>query len=325
MKICVIGGANVDISATSAGPFVAGDSNPGTVRIAPGGVGRNIAHNLALLGDEVSLVTVFGDDHLGRLLRESCLAAGLDLSLSQVAAGARNACFVSVNGSDGELLGGVADMAVTGLMTPDWLEERLDRINGADVVVADTNLPADTLALLVGGCLPPLYIDSVSSAKAVRLRAALLSSRLPGAGPVFVKCNRLEAEVLGLRPARTASVPGDGGLAPLSSDVAPEYGADGQEAAPADGFALPASVARVYVSLGSEGLRVVEGGSVESFPALPVTGIVNATGAGDALLAGIVHAGADATAAQAASLGQRCARLAMLSADAVSDAVRTLA
>ena len=104
----------MDIGARAAGLFVAGDSNPGTITVAPGGVGRNIAHNLALLGDTVRLVTVFGDDGFGRMLRESCAATGMDLSLSQTVSGARNACFVSVNGSDGELFGGVSDMAITG-------------------------------------------------------------------------------------------------------------------------------------------------------------------------------------------------------------------
>ena len=50
MRICVIGGANADIIATSFGVFVPNDSNPGSVRLTAGGVGRNIAHNLALLG-----------------------------------------------------------------------------------------------------------------------------------------------------------------------------------------------------------------------------------------------------------------------------------
>ena len=278
----------MDICATSAGPFVAGDSNPGTVRMAPGGVGRNIAHNLALLGDQVRLVTIFGADGFGRMLKDSCKAAGLDLSLSQIVPGARNACFVSLNGCDGELLGGVADMAVTGLMTPDWLESRLGRINDSDVVVADTNLRADTLELLVACCLPPLYIDAVSSAKALRLREALSAPRLPGAGAINVKCNRLEAEVLGVKPHIT------------------------------EGVSVPSAISRLYVSLGSEGLQIVEDGTVTSFPALPVTGIVSATGAGDALFAGIIHAGPEASAQEALQLGLRCAKYAIECKDAVN-------
>ena len=46
MKVCVIGGANVDITATA-----------GTIRVSWGGVGRNIAHNLALLGESADAVS----------------------------------------------------------------------------------------------------------------------------------------------------------------------------------------------------------------------------------------------------------------------------
>ena len=42
MRICVIGGANVDITATSGRAFQFGDSNPGSVQVSWGGVGRNI-------------------------------------------------------------------------------------------------------------------------------------------------------------------------------------------------------------------------------------------------------------------------------------------
>ena len=290
MKIIVIGGANVDISATTAGPFVARDSNPGTVRTAPGGVGRNIAHNLTLLGNEVRLVTAFGDDSFGRYLKDSCKSLGIDVSLSKTVRGARNACFVSINGSDGEMLGGVADMAVTGRMTPEWLEARLPEINSADVVVADTNIPAATLALLVGSCLPPLFIDAVSSAKVVRLKEALATTRLHPDKVFALKCNRIEAEALGLLK----------------------------------GGRYDNKIGRIYVSMGSEGVIIRENGEQMQIPALPVTGIVNATGAGDALFAGIVHAGTGATAEQAARFGQECARCALLSPDAVSDNIRTL-
>ena len=40
----VVGGVNVDIGGRSFAPLVAQDSNPGTVRLSLGGVGRNIAH-----------------------------------------------------------------------------------------------------------------------------------------------------------------------------------------------------------------------------------------------------------------------------------------
>jgi len=49
----VVGGVNVDIGGCSFAPLVDADSNPGKVSISLGGVGRNIAHNMSLMGLEV--------------------------------------------------------------------------------------------------------------------------------------------------------------------------------------------------------------------------------------------------------------------------------
>ena len=48
--VVVVGGANVDVKARSTAALVARTSNPGTVVRTPGGVGRNVAENLARLG-----------------------------------------------------------------------------------------------------------------------------------------------------------------------------------------------------------------------------------------------------------------------------------
>ena len=60
--ISIIGGANVDLSATLHDTFIAADSNPGHIEVGYGGVARNIAHNLSLLGTRVQLLTIFGGD-----------------------------------------------------------------------------------------------------------------------------------------------------------------------------------------------------------------------------------------------------------------------
>ena len=81
-SITVIGGVNVDISATLIAPFVQHDSIPGQVAMDCGGVARNIAHNLCLLGHSVSFVTIFGGDVFGDICREKCEDIGLDISQS---------------------------------------------------------------------------------------------------------------------------------------------------------------------------------------------------------------------------------------------------
>ena len=60
--ISIIGGANVDLIATLNDAFIAADSNPGHIDAGYGGVARNIAHNLSLLGARTQLLTIFGGD-----------------------------------------------------------------------------------------------------------------------------------------------------------------------------------------------------------------------------------------------------------------------
>ena len=76
-------------------------------------------------------------------------------------------------------------------------------------------------------------------------------------------------------------------------------------------------VDRRFVSLGADGLEVVEGDTKHHFPALPCH-VVNATGAGDALMAGIIHAGPEATIAEAAHIGLLCAKHNIESPDTVN-------
>ena len=49
-SVVVVGGANMDIKAHSARAGGAADLNPGAAVTTPGGVGRNIAENLARMG-----------------------------------------------------------------------------------------------------------------------------------------------------------------------------------------------------------------------------------------------------------------------------------
>ena len=56
--VVVVGGVNMDIGGWPSEVPVDRDSNPGAVRMSLGGVGRNIAHNLCLLGQRTTMVTV---------------------------------------------------------------------------------------------------------------------------------------------------------------------------------------------------------------------------------------------------------------------------
>jgi len=184
----VVGGANVDVKARTTAPLVAATSNPGTVVRTPGGVGRNVAENLARLGSRVALVSTIGSDPDGDWLVEQTAAAGVDMS--PVLRGGQTGRYVAVLDAGGDLSVGVSDMAATDALGPDVLDH--DLIRSAALVVVDGNLPATTIdAVLALGVR--VVVDPVSVAKAERIAPLLRADR-----PVFaITPNEAELVALG--------------------------------------------------------------------------------------------------------------------------------
>ena len=257
--VIVIGAVNMDLSGTPAAALRDGDSNPGRVTMTPGGVARNIAENLARLGRKVSLITAMGDDLYAAFIRERSLNSGIDLSLSLTFPYARTSTYLCVNESNGDLHTAVSDMAICDLITPEKLSPLLGQINKASLVLADANLPEETLLFLAEKTEVSLAADPVSAAKAARLKGIL--PRL-----VLMKPNVAEAEILTGMQVRQ-----DGDLRRLSD-------------------ALHAmGVERVYISLGERGVWADDGRESELISCFPGT-VRNTTGCGDAFVAAAADA-----------------------------------
>jgi pseudouridine kinase len=195
--VVVVGGANVDVKARTATPLVAATSNPGTVVRTPGGVGRNVAENLARLGSRVALVSVVGSDPDGDWLLDETAAAGVDVSA--VLRGGQTGRYVAVLGADGDLAVGVSDMAATDAVTPEVLDH--DLLRSAALVVVDGNLPVPTIdAVLALGAADGVrvVIDPVSVAKAARISPLLRGDLLSGRRSAFaITPNEDELTALG--------------------------------------------------------------------------------------------------------------------------------
>ena len=258
--VYVIGAVNMDVSGTPSDALRAGDSNPGHITLSPGGVGRNIAENLRLLGRKVSLITIMGQDTYADVIREHCLNAGIDLQYSFTDPLGRTSVYLCVNEQNGDLNVAVSDMSICDVLTPAKLEPLLPVLNHGSMVVADANLPMETLAWIAKNVTVPIAADPVSVSKAPRLLPLL--PRL-----TLLKPNIQEAELLTGMTIRE-----DMNLS-RASDALHRLG-----------------VRRVYLSLGSEGVwvdDVREGGML--IPCAPGN-IVNTTGCGDAFVAAAADA-----------------------------------
>ena len=255
----VVGGVNVDICGKSFAPLVAADSNPGTITVSLGGVGRNIAHNLRLMDVEVKLLSAYGDDMNGQRVEASCSSLGIDLKQALKLPGENTSTYLYMTDPQGEMALAVSDMGICDRITPAYLNTNLSLLRNAQVVAADTNIPGESLEFLVKNCTAPVFIDPVSTTKAEKIRNLLPYIHT-------LKPNKLEAELLSGIPIRQRT------------DV--EAAVD---------VLLAQGVQRVFVSMGADGVYAADGERKLWLPVIPGN-MVNTTGCGDAFTAALIWA-----------------------------------
>lgn len=257
--VVVVGGVNVDIGGRSFAPLVDADSNPGSVSISLGGVGRNIAHNMALMGLDVRMLTALGDDLNGQRVAASCSELGIDMSHALKISGASTSTYLYLTDPDGEMALAVSDMEICKKITPAYLAANLSLLQNAQAVVADTNIPQESLIFLAENCTAPLFVDTVSTTKAEKIRPIL--NRIH-----TLKPNRLEAELL------TGMKVGDGVTIEDVADRLTELG-----------------LHRMFISMGGDGVFAAMGQQKVQLSNIPGN-MVNTTGCGDAFMAALVWA-----------------------------------
>ncbi|MBI3998487.1 MAG: carbohydrate kinase [Armatimonadetes bacterium] len=253
--VVAIGGALVDIRATTPARWMPGRSLPGAVRIGAGGAARNVAVNLARLGYPVTLATAVGDDPLGDWLLRVTSDAGVDISPC-LRRSQTTGTLVAV-GPDGGEPWCVSDAGPVDALEVADLEGWRAVLAGARAIVADANLHEPLHEALQGlaGEIPRVLL-ATSPPKAVRLRSAL-------AGAAAVVCNRAEALAI-------TGLPNTLSWQALGTAL------------------LTEGVERVVITLGPEGVGITTAEEALHCPAAPAD-VVDPTGAGDAVAAVALH------------------------------------
>lgn len=257
--VVVVGGVNIDIGGRSFKPLVAKDSNPGKVTTSLGGVGRNIAHNMSLLGVDVRMLTAYGDDIYGQRISASCKELGIDLSCALQIPGGTTPTYLFLNDNDGDMALALSDMEICEKITPAYLSNHMTLINNAKLVVIDTNIPQESISFLAECCTAPIFVDPVSTAKAVKVQSVL--------GKIHTfKPNRMEAELLT-------------GI-PITDEDSLRKAAQAL---------IDTGMERVFISLGTDGVLAADHETMIKVPCFKAT-MRNATGAGDSFMAALAWA-----------------------------------
>lgn len=257
-----IGAANIDLMGRSRAPLVMEDSNPGFISMSVGGVTHNICENAARLGAPVKLITATGDDVYGEKIRRECQAAGIDTSGFMVLDGETSSTYLSLHHQSGEMAVALSDMRVLQKLSIDFLKGKNSLIRAASAIVVDSGLPEEVLEYVAAtyGAETPVFVDPVSTAYAQKLRGRLR-------GYHTLKPNLLETEILAEMEIKDQS--------------------DLREAARR---LIGQGLCQLVVSLGKEGVYYQDrDGKKLRVKGRPMDQVVNATGAGDAFMGGLVY------------------------------------
>ena len=257
-----IGAANIDLMGRSREPIVWEDSNPGFIGMSVGGVTHNICENAAKMGARVTLITATGDDLHGQVIREHCRCNGVDPQYFYTVPHHASSSYLSIHQPQGEMAVALSDMRVLQRLPVSYLEEHRALLEGAAVIVVDCGLPQEVLDYIAREYGPrvPVFADTVSTTYARKLAGSM-------AGYHTVKPNLLEAQVLS-------------GLE-IRSDADLDKAAE---------IILDKGARRLFVSMGRRGVYYADRqGTRIRASTRPLEQVVNATGAGDAFMAGLVH------------------------------------
>lgn len=258
--IVVAGGINVDIKGKSFDRMDIGSSSPGAIEISPGGVGRNIAHNLALLNVPVKLLSAVGSDAQGVKVLQETTDCGVNVDYVLHAEDSLTGTYIALLDNMGEMSAALSDMQILGKLDVDYFKARLEIMKKASFIICDANLPVPSIEFIISvanSCFIPVCLEPVSVKKALKLKNCLK-------GIDFI----------------TPSLDELGALTGMDVQT--------NKAELLAAQLIKSGVQNVITTLGKEGLCYTNSEGNKLYQSLP-TIVTDVTGAGDSLTAGFFY------------------------------------
>lgn len=257
--VCILGGANMDIQGFPKNHLIRNDSNPGNVKVSLGGVGRNIGENLINLGVRSKLITVLGNDIYAREIIEHSKKIGLEINDSLFLENEMGSTYLSILNDEGDLEIAISSMDIFEKMTMEFMQKKQKIVEASRVCVIDTNIPENIIEYIVKNVKDKVFfLDTVSTSKAMKIKNIIGYFHT-------IKPNKYEAEMLsGIK---------------ITNDKDLEKAGD---------FFIQKGCKQVFISLGPEGIYYTNGEEKGKILGKKIE-IINATGAGDAFVAGLIY------------------------------------
>lgn len=262
--VLVIGGAGIDIVGRLKSEPHLQTSNQAQIRHSFGGVARNVAENLARLGQSVNLITVVGMDESGDRLLAWLVEAGVNVDAVLRVPECNTGTYLAILDQAGQLHIALDDMRAMTSLTPEYIRYCSGLFAEASLLFVDANLPKDTLRTVMSlarRARLPVCADPTTASLAHRF--------LPYLSRLFM-------------------------VTPNSSEAAVLCGPDFQltnrkQALEAAKCLVNQGVQVAIITLAEQGLCYATSQTNGHIPAIR-TEVIDPTGAGDALSAAVIFA-----------------------------------
>lgn len=254
--ILVIGGANIDIEGYPLKKLHRRSSNPGNIKKNFGGVGRNIAENLAALDVNVKFMSLVGNDIDGTNLLNHCKEKGIHVENMEVIKNKSTSTYLSILDENMDMEMAISCMDIMDEMDEEFIKRKKELIEKATFCVIDTNLPQKTIEFLLSSFHIPFIVDTVSLEKSKKIEGFyhLIDTLKP---------NLIEAEWISQMKIKTK-----------------------EDIIKAAKKIHRLGVKNIFISLGENGVYY-KGSNEEGFIKPPNVNIQSSTGAGDAFISAV--------------------------------------
>ena len=197
--VLVIGAAGIDTKGQALAPLVPASSIPGSIKSTSGGVARNVAENLARLGEKVVLLSAIGDDGSGIRVKNRLAEAKIDISQLIVAQGFRTAAYLALFDEHKNPIYSIDDMSILENITPQVIYYRRTLVRNARMIMMDSNLSEQTIDAIMKQAMATdirVVADPTSTSLAPKLKPYLKHLYM-------ITPNAQEAEILSGQTIKT--------------------------------------------------------------------------------------------------------------------------
>ncbi len=186
--VAVLGGSNMDITGYSFDNLKSRDSNPGKIKYSSGGVGRNICENLARLDVNTTFLSVLGKDDAGKNILDELNRINVDSSKILLADGI-TPHYLAILDETKDMYIAISDMDLLKNIDREYIDKNKRIIENSEFTIMDTNLQEETLDYVLKNLKGRFLIDGVSTKKVMKIKNLLDKIH-------FLKVNLYEAQAL---------------------------------------------------------------------------------------------------------------------------------